>query len=304
MALAPRPRWPGSSSTRSMAGSGVTRAWLPNRAYVGTTMIVLAVLVLVVIGAFAASLGDDPAYAWDCDDTTCEDLWAVPRAHYLRVAGSCILAIFVGWAIAGSGMPSAPLPPDRRLPRAFDAGRETWMVVLIAPTVAAAAGGFLAVLGSRPWGIAGATVTLLVACLVAGRDLVGRGCSPRASWYLAGGGAAFAATLTLTTMAIGYPGRHLWSLPVGTGLGGVTWASLHTLLTRRRSRLSSRPEIRRSDSVRSIPRPRPADVGCMLVLSSVAVWAAWPVPALPADAWMYGATHSAWLTGTLVGRSP
>lgn len=272
-----------------MAGSGTSRTWLPNHVVTGTTLIVLAMGVLLTVGAHAASLGDDPAWAWDCNDTTCEDLWAQARAHYLRVAASCGLALLVGWATLGLGLPSSPLTTEQRLAlRARRAPQAAWIVVFIAPVVSIALGALLAA-GSRPWGLAGAAGVMLLAGLCAWRDLEARGCSRRDAWYSAGAAAVLAALVALAMAAIGLSVPALWMIPAGAVAGGAAGAAVHLLQSRRLPAHAPGIEPVSTSSPRRPPRPRAADVICVLVLLGASIWAAWPVPAPPADAWMYGA---------------
>lgn len=269
---------------RSMTDSEPPRPWLPNPLFIGTTMIVLAMAVLLTVGAHAAALGDDPAWAWDCNDTTCEDLWARPRAHYRRVAVSCALALPVGWAIAGRGLPSSPLsPPERPAPPV------AWIVALSSPVVAMIVGAVLGFFGSRPWGLAGAAGVMLLASLSAWRDLESRGWPRRGAWYFAGGEAVLAALIALATAAIGLAFSALWAVPTGAITGGAAFAMVHLLLSRRRPVIPSNIAPRPTSSPWRPPHRRAVDVLRVVILLGTAVWAAWPVPAPPADAWKFGA---------------
>lgn len=46
---------------------------------VGVGLIVASLAVLEAVGIHASRLGADPRWAFDCDDTTCEQLWAEAR---------------------------------------------------------------------------------------------------------------------------------------------------------------------------------------------------------------------------------
>lgn len=283
-----------------MASRGRSQTLLPSPVVTGAALIVLAMGVLLTVGTHAASLGDDPSWAWDCNDTTCEDLWAQARAHYLRVAASCGLALPVGWAILGLGLPSSPLTADWHLaPRTRRAPRAGWLVVLMAPVVSIALGALLA-LGSRPWGLAGAGGVMLLSGLCAWRDLESRGCSRRYAWYSAGATAVLAALIALGVLVlaaliafgmagVGLSPPTLWMIPAGPIAGGATGAAVHLLQCRRLPARASAIEPESRTSPRSPFHLRGADVICALVLLGASVWAAWPVPAPPADAWMYGA---------------
>lgn len=272
---------------RSMAGRGASRARLPHPAVLGTTMIVLALAVLLVIGVHAAALGDDPSWAWDCNDTTCVDLWSGPREHYRQVAAGCGLAVLVGWAVVGLGLPSTPLPATAlRAERTRWGPRAACAVVLIAPAYSAA-GAILAV-GSAPWGVAGAVGPVLIAGAFAWLGLRSRGCAQRIAWYLGMGEAILAILVAVAIMVLGFPFLLLAAVPVGLLAGGITACVLHVLLSQRSSRRAPTSAGPGADRCGRVPRPTVVDALCVLALVAVAVWAAWPVAAAPADAWMYG----------------
>lgn len=276
------------------------RSWAPRALLVGPTILVLSVAVLCIVGAHASGLGSDPAWAFDCDDTTCEDLWIGPRTHDRLVAAGCCLAILAGWAVTGLGLSSSSAPPSEHpAPWASVVPPPPWLVLLAAPTCAAALGAFLTA-GSLPWGLAGAAAPMLVAGVCAWLGLRSRGCPSRAAWYVAAGEVLLSILVTATVTALAFELLSVAAIPAGTVAGGVGACLAHVLVGRRWRRQASRrsgpqPGHRSGPQPGQGQEPGPGpgrgthavvvDALCMLALLSLAAWAAWPVPAAPADAW-------------------
>lgn len=131
-----------------------------------TAALVLAgIVVLLVVGLWASRLGDSPERAWDCNDTTCTDLWVDARGHYLRVAAGAGLTTLLGAALCSVALPRQAVPRREGSRRA--------LLRLIAPMLLAAVmlwgALWLALAVSRPVGLAVALLALLLATLTAWR---------------------------------------------------------------------------------------------------------------------------------------
>lgn len=266
------------------------RSWAPRALLIGPTILVLSVVVLCIVGVHASALGSDPAWAFDCDDTTCEDLWIGPRTHDRLVSEGCCLAIIAGWAVTGLGLSSSSAAPsDHPSPWARVAPHLAWLMLLGAPTCAAALGAFLTA-GSLPWGLAGASGPMLVAGVCAWLGLRSRGCPSRAAWYVAAGEVLLSILVTAAVTVLAFELLFVAAIPAGTVAGGVGACLVHVLVGRRWRRRASRrsgPQLGQGQGSGS-GRGTDAvvvDALCMLALLSLAAWEAWPVPAAPADAW-------------------
>lgn len=123
------------------------------------------IVVLLVVGLWASRLGDSPEWAWDCNDTTCTDLWADARGHYLRVAAGAGLTTLLGAALWSVALPRQAVPRRE--------GSRRVLLRLIAPMLLAAVmlwgALWLALAVSRPVGLAVALLALLLATLTTWR---------------------------------------------------------------------------------------------------------------------------------------
>ncbi|RCS80111.1 DUF4232 domain-containing protein [Brachybacterium alimentarium] len=191
---------------------------------IALTLCVGALAVLICVGLWASRLGDPPAWAFDCDDTTCTDLWIDARRYYLGVSAGAGVAAVLGWLLGGFAVPARPVPaaPSVAAPepvlRADDApasapapaqapapapapappspaprGRratEVWRllgVMLLAGALLVGAG-WLAISVSRPMGLAGAGVAVAVAAGGAWRWMRPGAASDRTAYWMAGAG--------------------------------------------------------------------------------------------------------------------
>lgn len=263
--------------------------WMPHPSVVGATMLGLAPVVLVVTGIHASALGQDPAWAFDCNDTTCVDLWREPRMHYRMIALACCGAVLSGWIVTGLDLSTTQTVRERRhrsRPRALSLS--TCLVLLGAPICSAVAGSVLAA-ASIPIGLAGGVVPALAAGIMAWNSLRVEGHASRAAWYLAGGELLLGLIVTVSVAAMTFPLLFIAAAVAGSVPGGVAVAGVHLVLCRQGPDEAAGIGPFCEDSSPRPSRSRMADVICMLVLLGLSVWAAWPVPAPPADAWMYGA---------------
>lgn len=140
------------------------------------------IVVLLVVGIWASRLGDSPSWAFDCNDTTCTDLWADARGHYLRVAAGAGLTTLLGAALWSGALPPRAVP--------LREGPRRALLRLIAPMLLAAValwGAFwLALAVSRPVGLAVVLLALLLATLTTWRWQRPGAASDRTAYLSAG----------------------------------------------------------------------------------------------------------------------
>lgn len=253
-------------------------------------LVLAGIVVLLVVGLWASRLGDSPEWAWDCNDTTCTDLWADARGHYLRVAAGAGLTTLLGAALWSVALPRQAVPRRE--------GSRRVLLRLIAPMLLAAVmlcgALWLALAVSRPVGLAVALLALLLATLTTWRWQRPGAESDRTAYLTAGLGvmapalvggvlASHPLGLLAAVLLLGYP----W-------LGAVVLAVVLLAGSTLMGRLLPRTEdVPRTDTAGQAPAsPRP----CMNVLLTstalaailvVSVLAARPVDAPAADAWKY-----------------
>ncbi|WP_345075764.1 DUF4232 domain-containing protein [Brachybacterium paraconglomeratum] len=128
-------------------------------------LVFAGIVVLLVVGIWASRLGDSPSWAFDCNDTTCTDLWADARGHYLRVAAGAGLTTLLGAALWSVALPPRAVP--------LREGPRRALLRLITPMLLAAvalwSAFWLALAVSRPIGLAVVLLALLLATLTTWR---------------------------------------------------------------------------------------------------------------------------------------
>ena len=284
-------------------------------------LVLAGIVVLLVVGLWASRLGDSPEWAWDCNDTTCTDLWADARGHYLRVAAGAGLTTLLGAALCSVALPRQAVPRREGSRRA--------LLRLIAPMLLAAVmlwgALWLALAVSRPVGLAVALLALLLATLTAWRWQRPGAESDRTA-YLSAGLGVVAPALVGGVLAFHPPGLLAAVLLLGSPwLGAVVLAFVLLAGSALMGRLLPRTQdVPRSDAAAQAPATGPppdtarnaaaeeaaaADAGTAasprrrlsVLLTSAAlaailvasVLAARPVDAPSADAWKYaGASGS------------
>ena len=327
--------------------AGGTRAWPIAGTVVGAALMIAALAVMIAAGLHASQLGDDPGWSFDCNDTTCVDLWTDARRHYLVTTGFAMVAGLAGWVLVGALRPIGPHGAGLEAPGPVGAGSQETGQRGVEPgprRLVSAALGMLAVilwptflqLGvlplmavSRPAVAAGIGVAGTLATLMLWWDLRDRSGEDRISWFWAGmvmvcgavgvavgtlGGwaavlAASVAGVALDVTRAGWfellvPLLFLAGIPVGITamvlVGRSIWARDD----------HAAPTIEAADpiddhghrTVAATPAREPrrtrrhrrlqgmlAAAPLVLLIAVLAVWAARPVDALPADAWRYGA---------------
>lgn len=196
--------------------------------WLGAAVTVSALGVMLLAGLHAASLGPNPAWAFDCSDTACEDEWLGPRLHYRAVTAWAVAVGFAGWALTALTLPRY----TRRSILRMDHPRLI-LLALVAPP-----GAVVLILLVRP------SVPMLVCTLATGGfalSLVIWGALreqsgwERRAWVAAGAvvGASALAGLVITGML--FPVLFLFSPFVGLAggllaLGGATWLAGRLLL--------------------------------------------------------------------------
>lgn len=287
-------------------------------AAVGITLAVAALAVMAAVGIHAAQLGDDPAWLFDCNDTTCVDLWADARSHYLRVSVGAVAAGLLGWVLigaarpaGGSDWPPAPRAKARRSTQSDERrfGTTGWATAAIAiGPILAVRTGWTAVLISPPLAMAllcgiGALMSIVV--WLGLRERTGH---DRRAWFgatavvLAGGAAG-----ALTTTA-------LFPLIFVRAPGAATLVAIAVMVLARHgiqrwlsdkdgTPTSTDPEEQARARVTG-PVGAVSTIGTVLLITAVAVITAWPVDAPAQDAWMYGTGEGQTATPSAEAEAP
>lgn len=284
----------------STAGSRRSRTWVPHAPVIGAATVVLAMAVLIAAGIHTAALGSDPSWTFDCEDSTCVDLWAGPRHHYRLVSALSCLAIAVGWVVIGLGLSALPGRRGVTRSRAARAGlRLAALAILLAPLCSLTLG-TLPIGASGPLGLAGAAVPMLLAAVAGWLGLRGLGIASRTAWFLTAGELLLVAPFAAVIAALLAPLLFLASIRIVALVAGACACAVHVLVGRRIARRTpaSAPASESASASDPAPasdrtpdedgedrsaRPGLVDALCVLTLLAVSVWAAWPVPAEPAD---------------------
>ena len=266
---------------------------------IGVMLMVASLAVVTAVGIHASALGDDPAWAFDCNDTTCTDLWAGPRLHYRRIALASFATGILGWALRGIGLSSSAQHPIPARGRPATMAWSSLALVAAASSIGAAFGG-LVVAGavSIPAGLAVVSAVGVLSTWVMSVRLRYIGASSRTAWFGAGGVlAAGCATMVVAT------GLLFPVLFVVAPLLAVVIAPVGSLvaLALLRASLGRGPSVAKPDArspehsvLTVVPGNRWSAARLLPLLAvgaliaALAIWAGWPVPALPADAWKGG----------------
>ncbi|MDN5900348.1 MAG: DUF4232 domain-containing protein [Brachybacterium sp.] len=323
--IPPPRRPPGSSPVVRLGAVGI-----PAVGVVAAALTLAGIAVLLVVGIWASRLGAPPDWAFDCDDTTCTDLWAAARHRYLRVAVLAAVAVLLGAGLGSLAVPRTPVPrrpaprPVSSAPRglrlrAMLRGLLRPLVPLLLAAALLWGASWSAVALSRPFSLAVALLALLLAAFSAWRWLRPGATSDRAACW-----AAVVGTMTPVVVVggvlVSYPpallgvvlmlGTPLLGVPMLAGLflGGA--ALMGRLLPRAAEPAQRLPAEAPSalptrDGMRTA-RPRALRVATCAAVVGIAVlagFAAQPVPAPPADAWQYAGAPDAGTTrdGTEAG---
>lgn len=267
---------------------------------IGISLAVAALAVMTVVGVHASHLGDDPAWLFDCNDTTCEDLWADARRHYLRITSGAALAGLLGWMLIGIGRPAvqdgnAPLEHDEkaveRRTGMFGAELGATLAIALGPVVAVLGGG--TALGmSRPFAFAVLCGFGALMGFAVWRDLRARTGADRAAWFT-----AFVVVLVGALAGAVTTAALFMVLFVAAPVAAIAVSITAMLLARHGAQrwLTGRDRVP-APAVFEEEGPAPGQGGfrtaataCgVLVIVVGAVVAGWPVDAPSEDAWKYG----------------
>lgn len=69
-------------------------------------------VVLTAVAVHSAALGPNPDWLFDCNDTTCEDLWITARVHYRSVGVAALAVGVLGWLLVGVTLRTAVARAD------------------------------------------------------------------------------------------------------------------------------------------------------------------------------------------------
>ena len=292
---------------------------LPALGIVAAALVLAGLAVQAVVGIWASRLGAPPDWSFDCNDTTCTDLWAEARGRYLRVSVLAGIVVLLGAALSSLAVPrtpvlhrSAPSPgaPVVRRTRAASAALLRLVVPLLLASVLLWIAGWAALALSRPSGLAVALAALLLAVFAAWRWLRPGAESDRTACWVAALGTM--APVLVGAVLLAHPvvllgmvllvGSPLLGVPVVTGVlvGGT--AIMGRLLPRTDDPITLDPSavlpeppaaVTRGCAADSAPEPAPRraspqmTVAALVVITLLAVVIARPVAAPPADAWRY-----------------
>ncbi|MCT2260677.1 DUF4232 domain-containing protein [Brachybacterium muris] len=332
MGRPPESAWPEGRAPVDMRPTGYaaggTRSWPIAGTVVGVALMIAALAVMTAVGVHAAQLGDSPSWTFDCNDTTCVDLWADARRHYLVTTGVAMVSGIAGWVLVGALRPPGPHGAGVEAPGPVGAGSQETGQRRAEPRprrMVPAAFGFLAVIlwptflhvgilpllvVSRPAAAAGICAAGALAALMLWWDLRSHGGEDRSAWFWAGmtvvcGAVAvplglllgmvavFAASAVGVSLNLPAAGLHTALMPM-LFLAGMPVGITVMALARRQLRLREDPSDdpvlpeRRSSGPQRF-LPALLAITLVAVIGSIAVWAARPVDVLPADAWRYGA---------------
>lgn len=248
------------------------------------TTVVACLTVLITAAVHSASLGPNPAWLFDCNDTTCEDLWRTARLRY-RAIGFWALALgALGWLAIGATLRAETHQASRVADASPGSGGAYAAAVALGPIATVAM--LVASLGTLVGVLAVAAGCAVVAAVLIWRSLRRSTGREQYSW--------FAATLVVVVVFLfsGVVAALLWPvlyfvapLPaatVGSVAGAVTVFLLisgsDAVATGRESRVEhTSGEARRS-------------LWCVVLAAGLiaigvaSVYAVRPVPAPPADA--------------------
>ncbi|ASK65750.1 hypothetical protein CFK39_07760 [Brachybacterium avium] len=300
---------------------------LPAPGIVAAALVFAGFAVLLVVGVWASRLGAPPEWSFDCNDTTCTDLWADARRRYLRVTVLAGIVVLLGAVLGSLVVPrspvlrrSAPGPGAPLICRARAASpallRPAAQMLMAAALLWVA--GWTALALSRPSALAVALAALLIAVFAAWRWLRPGAESDRAACWVAAVGilapvAAGALMLTNPVLLLGMVlliGSPLLGAPAIAGvlLGGT--ALMGWLLPRTEEPGDADPVAflptvpargTRDDTTECGPAPRrasrPMTIAAVVVITVLAAVIARPVQAPPADAWLYMDTAEGGGTG-------
>lgn len=257
----------------------------------------VSLAVLICTGLWASRLGDPPAWAFDCNGTTCTDLWIDARRHYLGITAAAGFVATAGWFLGGYLVPSRSVPVRTSRPsRATRCGHLIGVLLLAAALLTGA--GWLTIAASRPLGLAAAGIAAAVAVLGAWRWMRPGAASDRGAYWMASVGvgaplsvlgllALHPAVFLVTVLVMGTP---LLGIPVLCVLLAIGIALAGRLLPRHAAGGKTVRTAGDSDSEQSPMRALPAASGlstalAVAVILTLGVLAAWPVDAPAADAW-------------------
>lgn len=259
--------------------------WIRVGRWLTVTVVGAAITVMVAVGAHTTTLGPDPAWSLDCDDTTCTDLWATARHHYQRVAVISLVVGLMAWLAVGWTLPTRS--------RAGTSRRRSWRTALLQslPAGGVVAAGMtvlpIVLIVAVPVGLAGAGLmagALTLLQWVPLRRTTGR---DRAAWFASV--AAAAATLLGGLLTVAALFSMLFVLApyaaVPVMIAVDAWA--RWLLPGALGRAEAPPGGRRAPRERGGSgrwQPLTAAFG-VVGIAAAAMAASWPVPAPPADAW-------------------
>ncbi|ATG50649.1 hypothetical protein CFK38_03285 [Brachybacterium vulturis] len=300
---------------------------LPAPGVVAAALVLAGFAVLLVVGVWASRLGAPPEWSFDCNDTTCIDLWAEARRRYLGVTVLAGIVVLLGAVLGSLAVPRSPVPrrstpgPGAPLARRAQAASPALLRLVALMLLAAAllwVAGWAALALSRPSALAVALAALLLAVFAAWRWLRPGAESDRGACWVAAVGtmapvAVGALMLTNPVVLLGTVlliGSPLLGVPAIAGvlLGGT--ALMGRLLPRIGEPGHAVPaavppavpaRVTGDDAVENGPAPRrasrPMTIAAVMVITVLAVVIARPVPAPPADAWLYTDTAEGVGTG-------
>lgn len=318
--------------------AGGTRAWPIAGTVVGAALMIAALGVMVASAVHASQLGDDPGWTFDCNDTTCVDLWADARRHYLVTTGVAMVAGLGGWVLVGALRPAGPHGARLEAPgpvgvgskEAGQRGAERGSRRLVPTALGSLAvvlwpvflqvGVLPLLVVSRPAAAAGICAAGALAALMLWWDLRDHSGEDRSSWFwastivacgavavplgfLLGVVAVFGASAVGVSLELAAASWYSALMPM-LFLAGIPVGIAVMALARRQHLLredpSDDPVVLPEHSVaeRSVAERRRSGphlflvalivITLVAVIGSIAVRAARPVDAPPADAWRYG----------------
>lgn len=278
-----------------MTRTQVPRRILPRPGAIGVALLFAGVVVLLAAALNRWMLGPDPELAFDCRDTTCDDLWIGARIHHREVALWTLPAILAGWVLLGLGRPRGPVVVrSDHGPRAVPSpGRRILIIairagVLLAAMYVVSSPAFVVLfLGPIPV-LAVVLVAASIVCGLATTLLQQAGVGRRTAWYLGGVEAGVAVGLLAFGLlwVIGPRGLEIWRVVVVQATTAIAVSALHEVFAVAGARRARRVDRGVGPTGRTTLAPiaRVGEIAIALVLGLAAVWASSPFPAPPRDA--------------------
>ena len=241
-------------------------------------------IVLTIVAGHSAGLGPNPDWLFDCNDTTCEDLWLPARLRYRAIGFGAMVLGALAWLAIGATLPRTAHRTRGVAGESFGSGGAYATAIALGPITALAM--FVASLGTLVGALAAAAWCAVVAAVLIWWSLRRSTGRERQAWFAA----TLVVIIVLLTGALGT--ALLWQVLLLAGpmasilVGNIAGAVTVSLFLAR----SDAAAINRDEQVETAAGTphrmlwQAVLAAGLLVIGVASTYAAWPVPAPPADA--------------------